>query len=434
MSLPPTLKGGSPLFARCPVGYHRRVADCDDVTGLESVRLKKILLFSILACAAVAGWFFLHRTAPAALEYRTGAVERGALVMAVRATGKVNAVSLVEVGTQVSGTVSEIFADFNDPVKAGQLIARIDPALLHAQVEQAGANLQLARAGVLRARAVLEEARRTRDRNRVLAAKKLISESDMDTSEMQFRSADAGLAEAEAKVAQASAALRQSETNLRYTRIVSPVDGVVISRKVDVGQTVAASFQTPTLFTIARDLTKMQIDASVDEADIGRVREGQDVEFTVDAHPDATFAGRVVQVRLAPTTAENVVTYTVVIHVDNPNFRLKPGMTANVSIITDRRADVLKVPGAAVRFVPRGRDARITDARGKDVRATDSGANGKKASSVWILKDGAPEPVPVVSGISDGLFVEIVSGDVCPGQQVIVSETRPRKNATRSPF
>ena len=143
---------------------------------------------------------------------------------------------------------------------------------------------------------------------------------------------------------------------------------------------------------------------------------------------------RVVQVRLAPTTAENVVTYTVVIHVDNPNFRLKPGMTANVSIITDRRADVLKVPGAAVRFVPRGRDARITDARGKDVRATDSGANGKKASSVWILKDGAPEPVPVVSGISDGLFVEIVSGDVCPGQQVIVSETRPRKNATRSPF
>jgi len=387
--------------------------------------LKKILLFCIVACAAVAGWFFLRRPVPAALEYRTGAVERGAVVMAVRATGKVNAVSLVEVGTQVSGTVSEIFADFNDPVKAGQIIARIDPALLHAQMEQASANLKLARAGVLRARAVLEEARRTRDRNRVLAAKKLISESDMDTSEMQFRSADAGLAEAEAKVAQASAALRQSETNLRYTSIVSPVDGVVISRKVDVGQTVAASFQTPTLFTIARDLTKMQIDASVDEADIGRVREGQDVGFTVDAHPDATFAGRVVQVRLAPTTAENVVTYTVVIHVDNPHFRLKPGMTANVSIITDRRADVVKVPGAAVRFVPRGKDVRTQTVRGTD---------GKKASAVWILKDGSPEPVPVVTGISDGLFVEIVSGDVRPGQQVIVSETRPRKNATRSPF
>ncbi len=424
MSLRATFKGGilRGWSGGTLWGTIGSVAGRDDIAELESAYVKRFLFVCILAGAVCTGWWFWYRKPPVVLEYRTEPVERGRVVMTVRATGKVNAVSLVEVGTQVSGTISEILADFNDPVRAGQLIARIDPSLLQAQTEQAGANLQLARAGVLKARAVLDEARRTRDRNRVLAAKKLISESDMDTSEMQFRSADAGLAEADAKVAQAAAALRQAETNLKYTRILSPVDGVVISRKVDVGQTVAASFQTPTLFTIARDLTKMQIDASVDEADIGRVRERQDVEFSVDAYPDALFVGRVVQVRLAPTTAENVVTYTVVIHVDNPDFRLKPGMTANVSIITDRRHDVLKAPGAALRFVPPG--APGTSAR----------EGARKGAALWILKDGKPERIPVVAGISDGLFVESVSGDVTRGQPVVVSATKPRKNATRSPF
>ena len=251
----------------------------------------------------------------------------------VTASGNVNAVTTVLVGTQVSGTIKTIYADFNSPVKNGQLIAQIDPAIFEAQVEQARANLLSAKANLEKADASFIDAKRTMERNKALFSKELIARSEVDTAETNYETAKAQINASKAQVAQAEASLKVAETNLRYTRIISPVNGIVVSRNVDVGQTVAASFQTPTLFTIAQDLTKMQIDTNVAEADIGKVKQGQDVEFGVDAYSGVIFKGKVSQVRNAPINVQNVVTYNAVILVSNPELKLKPGMTANVSII-----------------------------------------------------------------------------------------------------
>ena len=282
---------------------------------------RRIWQAAVIAAAAVLGavLFFAFRGKGNGPEYRTEIVSRGDIRAAVTATGSVNAVTTVLVGTQVSGTIKNIYADFNSPVKKGQLIAQIDPEMLEAQAGQARANLEKTDAQV-------RDAERTLKRNRELFSRNLIARSELDTAETNFESA-------RAQQEQAKAALKVADTNLRYTRIISPVDGVVISRNVDVGQTVAASFQTPTLFTIAQDLTKMQIDTNVAEADIGTIRVGQDVEFTVDAYPDSTFKGKAWQIRRAPITIQNVVTYDVVIQMQNRDLRLMPGMTANVSII-----------------------------------------------------------------------------------------------------
>ncbi|HMK48677.1 MAG TPA: efflux RND transporter periplasmic adaptor subunit [Thermodesulfovibrionales bacterium] len=382
-------------------------------------KMKKILIGSAVVIILAVAAYFLLRGNNKEPQFRTEKVVRGDVVMAVTATGTVNPVTTVLVGTQVSGTIKEIYVDYNSPVKRGQLIARIDPTPFEAQVEQAKANLLSAQANLEKATATRIDANRTMLRNKELFSKGLIARSDFDTAETNYQTDVAQESAARSQIAQTKAALKLVETNLQYTRIVSPVDGVVISRSVDVGQTVAASFQTPTLFTIAQDLTKMQIDTSVDESDIGNIKVGQDVEFVVDAYPDNTFKGRVWQVRNAPITVQNVVTYDVVIKVDNPELKLKPGMTANVSIIISTKKDVLKIPNAALRF-------RLSEKA--------SQAPEKKGPGVWLLEKGKPRRVAVTVGISDGSFTELLSGDVREGQELIVeSLVKPKASNPSGP-
>ncbi len=340
-------------------------------------------------------------------EYRTEAVTRGGIEQTVTATGTVNPVTTVQVGTQVSGTIKRLYVDFNSPVKKDQVIAEIDPETFIAQVQQARAN-------VVKADAQLKDSERTFKRNQLLLAKNMIAQSDLDTAETNYETNVALLD-------QAKASLRMAETNLAYTKIVSPVSGVVISRNVDVGQTVAASFQTPTLFTIARDLTKMQIDTNIAESDIGRVKLGQAVNFTVDAYPDSTFEGKVWQIRQAPITVQNVVTYDVVIQVNNRDLRLMPGMTANASVVIATKQNVLRITNAALRF-------RLTD-RTQAPAAPPAGGE-KKGPSVWVLENGKPKRVVVSLGISDGTYTEALSDGLQEGQQLIVEAIKKNKGQT----
>jgi HlyD family secretion protein len=372
--------------------------------------MKKIILGIIVLAVIGAAAFMVLRNKDTAPRFKTEKITKGDIVMKVTATGTVNAVTTVLVGTQVSGTIKELFVDFNSRVKKGQLIARIDPALFEEQVSQSRANLLSAKATLDKSETARVDAKRTMERNRELFSRNLIARSDLDTAETNNDAARAQVGVSQAQVAQAEAALRNAETNLGYTRIVSPVEGIVVSRSVDVGQTVAASFQTPTLFTIAQDLTKMQIDTSVDEADIGKVKVGQGVEFTVDAYADNVFKGKVGQVRIAPITVQNVVTYDVVIMVDNPDFRLKPGMTANVSIIIEGKKDLLRIPNAALRFRP-----------------SEKAKQPQKGAGIWVLEGGRPKRIAVSTGISDGTFTELVKGDAGEGQEVIVESLEKAK-------
>src|SRR5207244_5267640 len=316
--------------------------------------------------AAAAAYHFLwpaSGTAPA--SYVTTAVDRGPIEQTVNATGTVNPVSTVQVGTYVSGPIQAIDVNFNSPVKKGQRIAKIDPASFAVKVRGAEANLKNVQAKVEGDRADLKLKKLLFERNRVLLQRNLIAQNDLDTAEASYEQASAQLALDQAAVAQAQATLDEAQVNLRYTDILSPVDGVVVSVNVAVGQTVAASFQTPTLFLIAGDLTKMQVDTNVSESDVGRVREGQAATFTVDAYPGQPFHGTVAQVRNAPITVQNVVTYDVVVAVDNPGLALKPGMTANVSITTAKRDQALRIPVRALRFRPAGAGPGTPGANGK---------------------------------------------------------------------
>jgi len=384
--------------------------------------MKKTVVISIIALT-VAGTvlFFYHWKDGKNPSYRTESVSRGEIKSVVTATGTVNAVTTVSVGTQVSGTIQKLYVDFNSPVKKGQLLARIDPATFQAQVDQAGANLFSAQANLEKSSVAVLDAQRNYQRSKELFARNFISQSDLDAAETTLRSAEAQKRVTQAQVGQAQAALRIAEANLEYTRILSPVDGVVISRNVDVGQTVAASFQTPTLFSIAQDLTKMQINTSVDEADIGMVRAGQDASFTVDAYPDTPFGGKVFVVRNAPITVSNVVTYDVIINVENPQLKLKPGMTANVSITIETRSNALRIPNAAMRFKP-------TDIP-QDIFSRKQGRN---ELTVWILNNGKPAPARITTGISDGSYAEVVSGDLKEGQQIITESMSGKKTGKSS--
>jgi HlyD family secretion protein len=376
--------------------------------------MKKIFIGGLIIILVATTAWYLVKKENGAPQYKTATLQRGDLDAKVTATGTVNAVTTVLIGTQVSGTINALYVDFNSPVTKGQLLAQIDPATIQAQVDQAVASLLSAEANLKKAQASLLDARRTYERNKQLMANNFIAQSDLDTSETNAQAADAQLDAAKAQVLQGRAALSQAQTNLRYTRIVSPVNGTVISRSIDVGQTVAASFQTPTLFTIAQDLTKMQIDTSVDEADIGKVKVNQDVRFTVDAYPDINFTGKVSEVRNAPTTVQNVVTYDVIVQVNNAELKLKPGMTANVSIITESRKGVLLVPNSALRFRPQAEGDGSTNAVKK--RAT-----GNKGPAIWILENNKPKQKKITTGISDGSLTEVVSGELKEGQEVIVS-------------
>lgn len=338
-------------------------------------------------------------------QYFTKPVTRGDLLQAVTATGQLNPVLNVQVGSQISGMVQKLFADFNSQVKAGQVIALIDPATYLANVHQAEGELASAKAA-------LELAQINARRAKELRASSLVSASDFDKT-------TADLHQAEAAVIIREAVLEKTKVDLARCTIVAPVDGIIISRNVDVGQTVAASLSAPTIFVIANDLTKMQIDANVAEADVGGVEAGQEVDFTVDAYPTRSFRGKVVQVRNAPLTVQNVVTYDTVIEVSNPDMKLKPGMTANVSIITARRENVLKFPNAALRFRP----AETADANkaggppGGSANAGRPGGRGRGERSptrtVYTLastNSAAPVSVQVKAGISDGVFTEAVEG------------------------
>jgi HlyD family secretion protein len=382
-------------------------------------------LLAIAAAAAIAlgaTWLLSGRSGEA---FVTAPAARIDLVRSISATGAVNPVVTVQVGTYVSGPIQEITCDFNTKVVAGQRCALIDPRPYQVALDQARANLQAAEAQLAKDRANLAYAQRVHESNAGLVGGGAVSQRETDNSLSNWEQARAQVRLDEASVAQRKAALESARVNLDYTEIVSPVDGVVVSRNVDVGQTVAASFQTPTLFLIARDLTEMQVNASVSEADVGGVKIGQQAEFTVEAFPGRTFTGRVTQLRQAPITVQNVVTYDVVIGVENDDLALLPGMTANVRIVADTRKDVLAVPVQALRFDPDG--------------AADGGRDpvSDGAQRVFVMRRGAPVAVAVQVGIDDGKSVEITGGELAAGDSVIVDRAGERERGSpprRSPF
>jgi HlyD family secretion protein len=431
----------------------------------------------------VGGYGLLGESKPTP-PYRFAEVARGPLTATVSATGTLNAVTTVQVGSQVSGQIKELLADFNSEVRAGQVIARIDPATFEAKVGQAQADLLVARAAVFGQQALLERARadlasaqamlnvlkaqlekteaelkdakRNLERRADLFKRGYSPESERDKAQAtydsavalrraaiaqaqaqestiaamaaQIKVAEAQIETARATVQQKEAALKQAEIDVAHTFIRSPVDGVVVSRNVDIGQTVAASLQAPILFLIAQDLTRMQVNASVDEADVGRIAVAQKATFTIDAFPGETFQGAVIQIRKAAVIVQNVVTYDVVVTASNPQLKLLPGMTANLRFLVAERADVLKVPNAALRYRPPGvaREQRSRAALPPPVEG------GGLVGRAWILgSDGEPKPVRLKLGVSDGEFTEILAGELAVGQKVIVGAEAAPKEPTR---
>ena len=389
--------------------------------------MKRLIIPVIAILALTTGGVYYLKEKKPDTTYKTAKVERGDIVSSVAATGNLAAVVTVQVGTQVSGTIQKLFVDFNSPVKKGEVIARIDPALFVAQADQTRGSYMSAQANLLKAKADLNDAKRNLERNRQLIKDGIVAQSDFDTAENRYEQAVATVKSVEGAVSQTRGAFALAETNLRYATIRSPVDGIVVSRNVDVGQTVAASFQTPTLFTIAQDLTKMEIDTSVDEADISRVRIGQPVIFTVDSYPDIRFKGTVRQVRNAPIITQNVVTYIVVIGVENKEMKLKPGMTANVGIETARKENVLKISSAALRFRPK--DQKETNTK-PSTTAEPRRMKKEVGQQVYILsRDNKPAPVPIKTGISNDGQVELVEGNLKENDEVIVEQVTTHKKS-----
>jgi HlyD family secretion protein len=401
-----------------------------------------------LAATVLVVLFFLYRCTPggdSAPEYQTAVAELGNVVSRVSTSGSLQAVVTVDVGSQVSGRIQELFADFNSPVKKGQRIAKIDPALFQAALVSAEANVAAASANVTRLTVAAEDAERQARRASEVYEQRLISETERDTAVANARAARASVEQARSQVAQARAALETARTNLRYTDIVSPTDGVVISRAVNVGQTVAASLSAPVIFTIAQDLKQMEVHTNVAESDIGRLNPGMRVTFTVDAYPGEPFRGAIRDIRNAPQVVQNVVTYDAVIDVANPDLKLKPGMTATVSVVTDRRSDVLTVPNAALRFRPEGAAGlgpgpgpNASGAGGQRERGQGAPRNrgeGEEAGpspvlrrTVYVLADGKPQVREVTTGLSDGRITEITGGELKPGENVIVTAAGQNPN------
>jgi HlyD family secretion protein len=313
---------------------------------------KLILIIIILAAIGGAGGAYYMRKSTKEPEVRTAQITRGDVVDSVQATGTLEAVTTVQVGTQVGGIVQELYADFNDIVKKGKVIARLDPTILDTQIEQQRANVTRSEADLERLRVTLADAKQKLERAKALFEKNLLPRTELETAEVNVRSAEAQIRSSEAGLVQAKSQLHTAEVNREHTVITAPIDGIVIQRSVEPGQTVNAGMSAPTLFILAADLTKMQVNANIDEADVGRMRPGQSVSFRVDAFPTEAFTGTVQQVRLQPTTVQNVVTYQTVINVPNEQLKLKPGMTANVVIEISRKTNVLRIPAAATRFRP----------------------------------------------------------------------------------
>jgi HlyD family secretion protein len=383
---------------------------------------KKVLLVLAVVAVVTASVTAFYRGSGSqdGPKLTTTTVTRGSVVQAVEATGTLEAVTTVDVGTQVSGTIKALYADYNSQVRKGQVIAQLEPSLFDTQVEQARATVQRLQAEVDAARVQVEDTRVKLKRAHELSAKQLIPATDLETAEANARQAEASLKAAQAQVVQGRASLRNNEVNLGHTTIKAPIDGIVISRSVDVGQTVAASMSAPTLFVLAQDLRQMQVNARVDESDIGRIERGQQVEFRVDAHPDDTFTGTVKQVRLEPVIEQNVVSYVTVIDVPNPELKLKPGMTANVTIEIARADDILRVPNAALRFRATTEVFTALGQQAPETRAA-GGPGAARGAGVWVVHDGRLARVPVEPGINDGTTTAVPAGMLQEGAQVVTA-------------
>jgi len=393
-------------------------------------RLRLAVIVLAVLAVAVFGAYRFYFAAPSAPAWKLAAVERGPLTAAVAATGTLNPVVSVQVSSQISGQLREIHVDFNSTVKAGQLLARIAPETYEHRVRQAEADLEAARATVAvqqaelyRAKVNLAEAERDLARKQTLVAKHFLSPAELDKAQTTLEAARAQLRVVEAQASNSAALVRQREAqlgqarvDLSRTEIRAPIDGIVVKRSVEPGQTVAASLQAPELFVIARNLDDMQVETAIDEADVGRLAIGQEATFTVDAFPGRRFRGQVRQVRKAALVVSNVVTYITVISAANPELILLPGMTANVRIVTAQKDDVLKVPNAALRFRPPAAEEKSAPAGRRP--GADKAARGAR---VWVVgADGQPQAIEVKPGISDGSFTEILGGDLAAGRELIV--------------
>jgi len=376
------------------------------------------------------------------LQYKTAQVEQGKLIVTVTATGELEPVNQVDVGTEVSGTIETVTVNYNDRVKAGQVLARLDTDTLEAQVMKSQAALESARANLLQAQAGLVEARNELKRLKhvqELSGGKVPSRHDLDAAEAALNRAQAEEAGAKAQIAEAKATLRVDQTNLSKAVIRSPINGIVLERKVEPGQTVAASLQTPVLFTLAEDLAQMELHVGVDEADVGQVKEGQDASFTVDAYPDRIFPARITEVRYAPQTEEGVVTYETLLWADNSDLSLRPGMTATADIIVKKVENAILVPNAALRFTPPEQEKQVsTRSRGlvgallprRPMRSSSKKQDTPTHSSkkhVWMLRDGVPVAIPVTVGTNDGSMTEVFAGDIKPGMSLLVDIVRSGK-------
>jgi HlyD family secretion protein len=387
----------------------------------KNMKRRLFLIISAIAIVTVSVAAYYRSSADTEPDFVTAPVTRGDVVQTIEATGTLQALTTVQVGTQVSGTVKALHADYNSRVREGQVVAELEPSLFQTQVDQARASLSKLQADVTRAKVDVDDTAVKLRRAQELWNQQLIARTDLETAETNARQSQAALASAEAQVQQGRAMLQQADVNLAHSIIRAPIDGIVISRSVDVGQTVAASMQAPTLFVIAKDLSRMQVNASIDESDVGKIRKGQSVRFTVDAYAGQTFTGTVSQVRLEPKTEQNVVTYIAVIDVPNPELKLKPGMTATVTVEVARADDVERVPNAALRFragTSANRQARDGEAR------------------LWVLQEGQPHLVRVSTGISDGTMTAILDDALPEGAQVITgqrSQTAAR-STTSSPL
>jgi HlyD family secretion protein len=386
----------------------------------------RILLWVLGGLVLVGGGIALieysRSKAPPAARFETMPVTRGSLQARVTANGTLSALVTVQVGSQVSGRIQRLDVDFNSPVKKGQTIAQIDPLLFKAAVEQARANFAAARGNLEKSQAQAIDAQKQLERTRALAEEQLVSIAERDTTEANARAAAAQVRANQGAREQAAAALYQAEINLDYTTIVSPIDGVVVSRNVDVGQTVAATFQSPTLFLIAQDLRQMQVDTNVAEADVGRLSRGMAATFTVDAYPNDIFGGTIRQVRKNPQILQNVVTYDAVIDVKNDDLRLFPGMTANVTVVYADRSDSIKVPNAALRYRP---PSDLVESRNLPHVAAEQ-------RIVWLLRGQQPEPVVVQVGVSDGTATELLGDGLRPGDRVVTETLTTSKSGPGS--
>ena len=452
-----------------------------DELDVPPSRRKLWIWLIALAGLAAAGYFALGLGGGKSdLKYETAKVDRGKIIAKVTATGTLSPLVTVQVGSQVSGRILALNADFNSTVKKGEVIAKIDPQLFDAAVQQAKANLSAAQGNLVKSQAQAKDALIQYQRNVSLMKDNLVAQSDLDTSKATSDAAAATVVAMQGALEQAQASLNQAQINLAYTTIYSPTDGTVISRNVDVGQTVAASLQAPTLFSIAENLQKMQVDSSVAEADVGKLNPGMEATFFVDAYPSERFKGTVRQIRNAPQTVQNVVTYDAVLDVDNTDLKLKPGMTANITFVTAQRVDVLRVPNAALRFRPPPEmAARLRgegDSRGGGASAQTAGGGGEAHpegmrggggggrgaggggeggrqrgqwrggaggggeelptadhKTVWVLRDNQPVPLPFRAGVSDGTLTEVAEGELHEGDQVITGVSGGGMPAAQGP-